>query len=446
MTTAQPQLRRIALRAAGVQHDLVLPQGDALAHALAAAGVRLGPADRVLDPGGMTIDVATPAAKLREGGLYSVTSPAVLAGRRARAVSATAVPSLAWALAALGATSTALALLLPESPLRWAAAALLAVSAVLVATAWGARTDERTSVAGFGLPLLLAAAAGALGVPGPITAAIPGRIAMACTGAAILGALLMVSAREPRIRAAAGPVVAISGVLAGLALLSPMLRWDAAQLAIVVGGAAVVGVRAAPSLLVGVDEGYHIDYGRFMVLRWTVRGRVPEFREHVEERAVRGTVSRAEARLEVTLQLFSLLAALGIALLALPVTGDDLIAAIAAMVAIVCMPVGLLLTSRRTSAQALRRPPRIAAVIGLTGFAVVFAVRGDAFATLIVGGVLLVAALVAAGMVLPVARGHRSLAWSRTGDLVDSIAVAFALPASLLAAGTLVLLRGVLVG
>lgn len=449
VTIATSQLRRIAVRSAGVQHDLVVPQGDALAHALAAAGVRLGPTQRVLDPSGSAVDVSTPAAQLREGWVYSVAGPPAARRRGAHPGSpqvTAQVSPLAWSLVTLGGAAALLAMFDPHGPLRWVAVSTLAVAAMLVSLVWGARTDERTSVTGMAVPLALAGAAGSLAVPGVLTASAPGRIALACVAIAVGGALLAVVARAPHIRAAAGPVVVIMGVIAALALVSPQLRWDAAQLAIVVGAFGVVGVRAAPSLMVSVDEGYHIDYGRFMVLRWTVRGRVPEFRPFVEISEVRRYVANAEARLEATVLLCSTLAAVGTVALALPLTADDLVARIAAGVAAVCMPLGLLLTSRRTAAKALKMPPRAAVAAGLLGFTLLLALRTDSLTLLIGGGCLLAAGIIAATLVLPLARGHRSLGWSRTGDIVDSIAVAFALPAALLAAGTLVLLRGVLVG
>jgi hypothetical protein len=64
---------------------------------------------------------------------------------------------------------------------------------------------------------------------------------------------------------------------------------------------------------------------------------------------------------------------------------------------------------------------------------------------LLFGGLMLAAGVVAAAIAVPLAGGSRSLSWSRTGDIVESIAIALVVPASLLAAGTFDTLRGVIV-
>ena len=59
--------------------------------------------------------------------------------------------------------------------------------------------------------------------------------------------------------------------------------------------------------------------------------------------------------------------------------------------------------------------------------------------------VVLLAAGVLAGLAaIPIARGARSLAWSRTGDVIEWLAIALALPAGLMAADAIDLLRGMM--
>lgn len=441
MSHPSPQLRRIALDAAGRRHDLAVPKGEALAGVLAAVGVHLGADERVLGPDGAAVDTGTLMTELREGGLYAVTGgPAD--GKRAGDVEvAVPVSPLPWALGGLGLVTALLAL--GAGGWRWIAVAALALAAAAALLAGSRTTSGRAAAV---VSFALAGLAACLGIL-PSVAATPGlAIAVSAAAVTVTAAVLMVVARDDGARAAATPIVVVSALFAALALLSPALQWTPPQLLIAASAAAVVGIRAAPSLLVGVDPGYHLDYGRFMVLRWTVRGRVPEFIERVDEDRVRGIVAASEARLESSILLLSVIAAAGLPAAALPLGSGDPLTAIAAAGYLVFAVLGLLLTSRRTVSPVLRRPPRVAVLAGLLGLAAMLAPRAPSLPSTVAASVLLLAAGIAASMIVPLARGERSLGWSRTGDIVDSIAVAFVLPAGLLAAGTLNLLRGVLSG
>lgn len=442
MTVAPAEFRRIALRVSGAQHDLAVPKGDALAQALTAVGVQLGAGDRVFSPEGAQIDTALPAAELREGGLYSVVSAASTSVERDAAFEARRVRTAPWALATFAAVTALVAVLVDAPGWRLTAGLICVAAALVTALVWGRR--ERAS-----WPLLasmvLAAAAGALLVPARVEHLESTRAASAWLAIAVLAGFLMVSARSARLRAAAAALVAVAAAVAAIVWAGRFAGWGLPECAMVLAAAAAVGVRAAPSLLVGVDEGYHIDYGRFMVLRWTVRGRVPEYRAEVAGPEVRERIGLAEARLEITVLVLSLLAALGLPAAALPLTGDGLAEQIAAAVFAVCVPAALMLSSRRTAARRLRLPPRVAVAVGLAGFVGVLALHADPALLLAVGGILFAVGLVAAAVVVPLTRGGRSLGWSRLADVADSLAVALCLPAALLAAGTLNMLRGALV-
>lgn len=441
MSQPAPHLRRIALDAAGDRHDLVVPQNEALAGALAAVGVHLGAEDRVLGPDGSVVDTATAVRDLREGGLYAVAgAPAEGSARAVSAERSSGVSPLPWALTGFGVAAAAMAGAVPQ--LRWATVVVLALAAVaaVLSSALGRREQGAAVAAALGL----GGAAAAVAV-WPSVVDTPGlAIAVGAAGVSVLAAMLGFAARSSRVRAAATPVIVVSALFAGLAMISPSLGWSPAQLLIVAAAAAAVGLRAAPSLLVGVDPGYHIDYGRFMVLRWTVRGRVPEFIERVDEQRVRAIVEAAEARLASTVAVLSVLAAAGIPAAVVPLSSGDLVQVISGALFATWMVLALLLTSRRTAAPRLRTPPRAAVAVGLLGLIVGLAPSVSGGAGTLVAGVVLAAGAIAAVVILPLARGERSLGWSRTGDIVDSIAVALVLPCGILAAGTLNLLQGVL--
>ncbi len=441
VTDPMPQLRRIVIDVAGRRHDLAMPRGEALVGALASIGVHLGAGSRVQGPDGSPVDLGTPAAQLLEGGLYAVAGPAATPARRIdRATAGGSVNPLPWALVGFGIVAAMLAV--GDERLRWPTAGVLALAA-LVSMVFGVARGGTGDI-GAAASLVLAGIGSCLGaltilVDAPVLA-----FAVAGAAMAVLAALLMVVARTARARAAAAPVVVIAALFAALALTGPMLGWAPNQLLIAASAIAVVGIRAAPSLLVGVEPGYHIDYGRFMVLRWTVRGRVPVSIDRIDEQRVREIVAAAEARLDSAILMLAVLAGAGLPAAAPALVGPDPVARISAMVYVLLAVLALLLTSRRTAAPALRIPPRAAAVIGLLLLAAVVVPQASAAGAAIGAGALLFAALVAAAAVLPLARGERSLGWSRTGDIVDSLAIALVLPAGLLAAGTLDLLRGVL--
>lgn len=446
VTTETPQLRRIALLARGEQFDLVVPKNDALAHAIAAVGVHLGPGDRVVGPEGTALDPATAAEALREGGLYSVTSLAqgVARSRASTASDLDARRSLPWVVSACGITAALIALASAQAGSRLIAAVVLALAAVITLLAWALRSTEDTKLSGCAAPLLLAVAAGMLCLPISIENYASYVLATGAAGAALLASLMMVVARAQRVRAAATPIVVISVVVAVLGVLSPIIAWSPAQVALAVSGAAVLTLRALPSVLVKVDEGYHIDYGRFMVLRWTVRGRVPQHVSKVQTDQISKLVHNTEARLQTATVLLSVLAGLGFPAAALPISAENAVERVAALVFVVLLVLGMLMTSRRTVAPELRTPPRVATVIGLIVLAIILALGAQGQWIWLVAAVLAAVGAVIAVLSVSLARGNRSLGWSRMGDALDSLAIALVLPAGLLAAGTLELLRGVL--
>lgn len=441
-----PQLRRIALLAKGEKVDLVAPNGDALAHIIAAAGVHLQPGDQVMGPDGASIDPATSAAELQEGGLYAVTALDVRPVSSAKQGSQVVATSRAlhWSLAAFGLMGAIVAFTAPPNGARPLTAVILVLAALLTLLNWCMQSDEATKLASCIAPLLLGACAGALIVPVGIESYGAFTVSMAAATVAILASLVMVTARAQRVRAGIVPVVVIASVVAALGVAAPALSWDPIKLSMVVSGLSALALRALPSLLVKVNEGYHIDYGKFMVLRWTVRGKVPQYLPRVHANEISQLVSNTEARLQTSTVMLSILAGIGIPAAIVPLAGEALIERIASISFVMLLSAGLMLSSRRTVAPELRTPPRIAAAIGLLVFAVLLAWNSGAQWLWIAAASMLILGAVVAVISVSLGRGSRSLGWSRTGDIVDSFAIALVFPAGLVAAGTLELLRGVL--
>lgn len=441
------------MHAAGAKVDLVVPSGDALGHALAVAGVRLQPGDRVLGPGGSPVDPSTSAAELREGGLYAVTRGTARTSTDAREQRFAGGPSLlAWGAVASAAAAAILAFSTAGEAWRWGAVAVIAAAALASALVYGVRSTATSPATALAPSLLLGALAGllcaprgTLGVNGPLWDEMFA-YALGFGGAALIAVVIAATARNIAVRAGAGTTAMLLTVAAIFAALCPLVEWGSPEFLIVASAAAVLVIRALPALLVTADDGYYIDYHRFMSLRWTVRGRVPKYIERVEGERVNELVAITEFRLRAAMLVLSAVAAPGIALAVLSLMRGSFVEKIGAGVFVTMAVAGLLLISRRTVSPTLRQPPRVAALVGVLGACLALVIAGgmsDMVIVLLAGACALVGVTIAFGSVA-LTRGARSLGWSRTGDIVEAIAVVLVLPAGLVAAGVIDVLRGVL--
>lgn len=455
--------------------DLALPLDEALSDVLAARGL----ADRlsgpvagtarlvVLDPLGYEVAPATVAEDLVEGGLYTVVDlSAPVAGpapaRRRHDIAERADHGSRWVLL------TVVALLLMFATVgagglvpAWArltVALVAAVGAAVTAVVW-TRDDasEVRLLRGVLAPGALSFAAGALLIPATLEAAVQLSAATGLLAAAVVTTLIALLTRIRRIRAAAGTVailLVVFGAVWGVGLLAHV---GVAESAAVSLGLVPLLLRALPSALVNLPEGAFIDYEHFMSSRWTVRGTIPEPETEVRVQSVRGVVDDSSARLAAGTVLLSAAAALSAPFVMMGAWGTDPFVVAGGCVLLVCVVLALLLVPRHTGSRLLRWAPRVSAAIVLltavAGFAVgaasgsaVLPWAGDLGAggmALLAAG-LLVAAMVAVSVTRPVALGASSLVWSRIGDVVEALAVALALPAALLHADVLTLLRGMM--
>lgn len=449
MTTPSAEPKRIVVRASGVNHDLVVAADNQLVQVLTTLGVQLGASEQLLSPDGTAIDPSTRAVDLSDGGVYSITSaqsPRQAAARGVKRSSRRVHAGALWGLAMLGIVLVAGSMQLAPGWLRLSAAIALGISGLIVALLWAVRTAADTAVSGMLVPLGFGAAAAALSLPSNTADAATLTVTIAALAAAVLAGMIAVLSNDLRSRAGAWAAAIVLLCIGAVSLLSPLVGWSLPQLAIVLSAAAVLAIRALPTLTLSVDDGYHVDYQRFMALRWTVRGRMPEYISTVESVEAHRLVDAAEARLETTMPLLALVAVPGLPLSLTVLATGGTVERIAAGAVFVFGVLGLLLLSRRTVSPSLRRSPRIAVAVAL-GVSVVVApvVLSSAVMQLALAAGLLIAGLVAAAVVLPISGGSRSLSWSRTGDIVESIAIALVVPAALLAAGTFDTLRGVLV-
>ncbi|WP_345184637.1 hypothetical protein [Microbacterium panaciterrae] len=473
--------RRIVLTGERARVDLALPLGDPLADVLASARLVetvLGPSAGsaagqiptrfvVLDPLGYEVDAATAGEDLVEGGLYTLVdlSAPVTAPERKRSRaegSDRADHGSRWLLLAV----TALLLLAavagttPAEPwIRLAIAVIAAAGAVITAAVWarGAGSAGVLALRGALAPAALSFAAGALMIPGSLEAATQLSVATGLLAAAVTAALIALLTPTRRIRAAAGTVAILLVAFGAVWGFTLLVHWGAADAAAICLGLVPLLVKALPSALVNLPEGAFIDYEHFMSSRWTVRGTIPEPVTEVRVQSVRDVVDDSSARLAAGTVLLGVAAAVFAPFAVQRPWGEDPFVLSGGIALLVCTVLALLLIPRHTTSRLLRWVPRAAAVVvlvvavaGLTAGAVQGAALIPWVRTLGADGMLLaaaglfVAAVIAVAVTRPVSRGASSLVLSRVADVVEGLAVALALPAALLYADVLTLLRGMM--
>ncbi|KQX05464.1 MULTISPECIES: hypothetical protein [unclassified Leifsonia] len=454
MSTPAVERRRFALLSDTGRFDIAIPLDDRLGDALRAGGLPVGDGRHiVLDRDGTEIAPETPAIDLVDGGLYSVVdlrADAAVSARAERESASRRVDHGApwWMLAVIAPLALAAIVAVSVGPgMRLLTSIVLGLAAIVTAVVWAARA--RAGMAGavaLLAPLALAFSAGALAPPPGLEDGVRLAVAAGFVAAAVLSAVLTATAASAELRAAAGTVAIMLAVLAAIWGLALLLHWEEPAAAAVSLGAVPLALRALPSTLVNLPEGYFIDYKHFIGNRWTVRGAIPESPGAIRVETVRAVVDGSSARLVAGAALLSIIAAVFAPVALLRPWESDPFVATGGIVLIVCVEISLLLTPRHTTGLLLRWMPRAAAAVVLVVAAQLALTTLDPLALSIIAAGLFLAAVIAAAIVVPASRGASSLAWSRTGDVIEWIAVAFALPAALLYADVLSLLRGMMAG
>lgn len=458
MTADAPERRRIAVIDGDRRVDVAVPLDETLGGVLRRAGVAFGPGHHLVDArSGREAALGVLAAELTDGDLYAVVDLRPLPRNRRRPADAHDVPPtdrgpLWWLLGALAVVVAALLGFSGGTPVaadglaRAGAAGGLGVSAALAAIVWAVRRhhDELGEAVVLLAPVLLAFAAGYLAVPPDLVRASHLGVASGMLAAALLALVVTIAARGRPLRNAAGTATVVLLALTVVWGGTLMLGADPTAAAAISAGAAPLALRALPALLLVVPEGYHIEYRHFMSNRWTVRGAIPASQPAVEPEFVSGTVGDAVARVATGSVLLSLVAVLSMPVaLRAAATGDPVrLGGAIGLAATVVL--ALLLVPRRDAGAAVRWVPRLAAAAILVEATIALIVTLPGLVPALVATGCLVAGTVAAGTVVPIARGSSSLVWSRVADVVEAFSVALALPAGLLAADVLGVLRGMM--
>lgn len=455
MTAQVDERRHVAIFDGERRIDVVLSGRATLGEALVAFGVDVDGVRRVLvDRDGRQVDPATAGDRFDDGSVVTLIDPLEHVQHTARNgghrnANDVATPAIGGALGAFGVVVTALALLTPpviDPVSRTLLTVVAGAGAVIVAAVWAVRSrrDRPSTALAIGA-LALAFCAGVVAVP---TLPAAGRESAVFAGLAfsgVLAAALVVLATRAADRARLGVTAVIVLCFAALWGAAVLLGLPSAAPCAAALGAVPVALRTLPAFLLDVPPGVFIDYPSFQSTRWAVRERTPEPIDTVPAKTVRALVERSFLRLMTATLLLSAVAAVS-APFAFGGPGGFVgagpITSIARMVLATSVTVSLVLGARRISNVTMRWMPRAAATI-VAGVALVEVSVSVGAPTLVAGAAAaLTAGVVTAVIVVPISRGARSLFWSRFADVLDVIAVVLALPAGIVAAGAIDLLRG----
>ncbi|MFV0634856.1 hypothetical protein [Demequina sp.] len=442
-----------ALFAAHGRVDIAAPAEQPLARALAAMGVIVDVSRHaVLGGDGRAVDLAAPVSHIDDGAILTLVSLAPESATTSRSVprvTARADASAPWwllgtlALLLLAAALTDLALgstLLGDGA-RLAVGTLGGLGSLACGTWWATRGASRSREgAAILVPILLAFSATALALPAAYQGAHLAVTAGLLAGAVLCCALAAVASERPARAIAVSSAVGLL-ILGAVWALTLVIGMPASAAAMVCMGLVAPGLRWVPTTILNVPEGYAIEYRHFLGNRWSVRGAVPSDPGEVSMAVVRPYVDEAHARLTVGVVLLSATSVLATPLVVAGVSSPAIFERIGAIVLVVATVLGLVLWSRRTTDTVLRWTPRVAAGITVVLAMVMVTASAEPTARLTLAAVLIIVSAIIAAALAPLSRERSALAWSRIGDVLESMSVVLALPAALLAADTLEFVR-----
>ncbi|TPW77843.1 hypothetical protein [Schumannella soli] len=447
MPSATEERRRIAIIDGAERWDLSLPLSARLDSVLHRLGVdAVGEGRMLVSPSGAEIELDREIGSLGDGDVLAVIDlgERVVAPRRRRdrTETVTSTSSITWIAATAGILAAVLALLLPGSldPMaRLVATGVLALSAIASAVA----TSRHTGIVSAVAPLAFAFAAGVGAVPLLPAATTQAAVLTGLLAAAVVAGLLALLARSGSMRAGVATGTVLLLVLAGIWGLTLLVGLDATAASALTLGLTPVALRILPTTLLDVPPGMFIDYERYQTTRWSVRQQLPEPGVSVRLAAVRGLVDASSARLLVGTAIVCTAAALGAPTAVSGFSRDGIVLG-GQIGLLVCVALALIFGARRYAVPALQWLPRAAALVVIGTGVVAITRLGDVGWVLLIAAVALGAGVATGAAVIPISRGARSLSWSRFADVLEGMTVALALPAGLLAAGVIDLLRGMM--
>lgn len=446
---------RFALIGADSQVALAAPHHQTVTEALAAVGIAIdSQRDALVDEDGKAVALDASVSDVADGALLTLVSVRS-APSSSRGTTADDRPMRldgaapwwllgAFCLLLLGAAVSDLALATDHLPrtARLIITIMLGLGSLATGTLWilRARGNGLAGAAAILVPLVMAFVAAAAATPvvykGAHLAVTIGLLA-----AAVLATTLAAVAPDRTLRSVATSLVGGLSTLLAVWGITLIVNAPTPAAAIITLGLVAPGLRYIPTTLLKVPDGYSIEYRHFLGNRWSVRGAVPSDPGPVSMTVVKPYVDEATARLTVGVILLSVLGPLTTPFVVSAMRSGSTLESIASTVLLTLSILALILWPRRTTAPVLRWAPRISAfTIALIAVTQVSAGAGDTGRT-VLAGALLALALIAAALLVPLSRHRSPLAWSRVGDIFDSLSVLLALPCALLGAGTLEFVR-----
>ena len=459
MLVTASERRKIVVLSGDRRVDAAIPLDDTLGESLRALGYTLEPGRHVvLERSGNETSLDAVGDDILDGTLFSIVdlrqlTPRPAAAKRGAVEIVEEGGGLWWMLGTVGLVVAVLALLDAGATAaftglweRLVGSFVLGAGAVASGVVWSMRKPGAAPTEALVMlaPLALAFAAGVLAISPTLESSAHLAIVTGFLGAGALATLLTASLDDLRMRAASGTAAVIVLALAAIWGFTLMAGMDAAAAAAISAGAVPPALRFLPTTLVNVPEGFHIDYRHFMTSRWTVRGVIPESPGTVEMPYVRDVVASSTARLITGTVMIAAIAAVFLPFGTTRPANGNIFVQSGTIALIITVVIALVLAPRHSATPVLRWVPRAAAAVVVLLVAVGMSATIGVVAIFVAAGSLLVIGLTTAIILVPIGRGARSLVWSRLGDFFESLAVAFAFPAALLAADVLTVLRGMM--
>lgn len=438
--------RRIVVIDGSRRLDLAIPTDGTIGDALYQVGVTRDGGRLPLVANGLPTDPDTLVKDLTDGSLFAVVDPEAIPASGAADIAKARIRQLAgpwWAQGAIGVTATAIVLAGGYEPVFWVPLAfgVLAVLGAFGVAQYSTKLGSAGRTARILGPTALAAAA--------ISSAVPfaqvggGQLVVVSISlvTTVLLALAITIDPSQQVRDALGTAAVISVTIAVIWGTSLLLSWPVAFAAAVTVGGVPLALRALPTTLLDIPDGYFIDFDRYMTTRWSPRGKVPPPPGSIDGENIKEQVLGANAARVTGTLLMSVIGAVALpfAVSAPPLDGFTIGGQIALLIA---YPSAMVLLGRSAGIAGLHWAPRISALVAVA-LGVGMIASADSQTWILVTVVLaIVAALVTSWIAVALGRGASSLVISRIGDWTEALTLALSLPSALLAAGGLEIIRG----
>ncbi|WBU38687.1 hypothetical protein [Homoserinibacter sp. YIM 151385] len=427
---------RVVLAGADGRADLAVPVGVTLRELLAASGIDADAVEVVGSSGELVEPDAVLGEDARDGFLLSVHAGAhprrsreEIAARAAAGARVEPAP-LAVVLVLVLVGALLVASLLGEGA-WWTAIAAVPLAAAAVALLAHPASRRSAVLSLLAPPLALGAAAAAMPVGVERVGAIVAGIVVGATVASVRHGIALRRIEPLR------PLTGISALLWALASVvavgSLMLGTPGTTAAALLVGAVPLLLRIIPATAIDIPETDLLDLPHLIREAPSVRDATPPPPRRVDRDRVRDAIRSGTRRTDAGAVMVCATGAVA-AFVVLAGTPEGTLASWASLAGIGLVALGLVLSSRSAHHGLAKVMPRAAAGVMLAALALlgIPALPVDpAWGALALAG----SGVLAIAAIGPIARGWRSLGWSRAGDILEGLCLVFAPGLMLLGSG-----------